>query len=351
MFKQICNLSKMNKNLNILFTLFVMILTACGSGNATLRVTLASNITSFDEAKVSLTLNKDKSSKTYTKIAQSNEIVFNDLKLGTYSLNIEHEDHFTYSEDIAIENKVTSYTANLKRNGPVVINVTQNFGDANGAKVIIRERNGYTQQKELNGDSAIFYRIQPGTYSIEITHDRYFPFVMSGFEDTSLVEGINVLLAMRGQAGGYVFLDKGNYANGWRYMELAPAYTEAVAQWGTYKVDVKDTLPDVGSGKKNTQLIFAKLILLGGSGRAVQLCLNLNVGGYNDWFLPSIYEMTWIDHNLNKKGLDNFQWGMYWSSTQYQSYNTDAYMYGFGTAGIQNARKQSEAWVRAIRAF
>ncbi|MDR1220775.1 MAG: hypothetical protein LBK73_14345 [Treponema sp.] len=61
-----------------------------------------------------------------------------------------------------------------------------------------------------------------------------------------------------GPAGGYVFYDKGEYSDGWRYLECAP----------------KD-------------------------GYA-------NFGGYEDWYVPSVQELKWMSDNLYKKGMGDF---------------------------------------------
>ncbi|GHU33390.1 hypothetical protein FACS1894172_11810 [Spirochaetia bacterium] len=34
-----------------------------------------------------------------------------------------------------------------------------------------------------------------------------------------------------GPAGGLIFYDKGDYSDGWRYLEVAPVTTETTAQW------------------------------------------------------------------------------------------------------------------------
>ncbi|MDR1179733.1 MAG: hypothetical protein LBK44_04445, partial [Spirochaetales bacterium] len=87
----------------------------------------------------------------------------------------------------------------------------------------------------------------------------------------------------RGPAGGIIFFTMGG--SGWRYLEAAPADLPD-AEWGPDDVDIA-TETRIGSGKKNTELIVAKLRELGETGMAAQLCAGYEVNGFKDWFLPS----------------------------------------------------------------
>jgi hypothetical protein len=161
--------------------------------------------------------------------------------------------------------------------------------------------------------------------------------------------GISVItVGMLGPAGGIVFYDKGNVSDGWRFLEAAPAETEFTAQWGGQNVTGTSTA--VGSGKRNTQLIVEQLKTLGESGKAAQVCANLNIGGFNDWFLPSKDELNLMYRNLKQKGLGNFGIGYYWCSSQSSNSNTCDQRF---SDGYQNyGRNGGNAYsVRAVRAF
>jgi hypothetical protein len=116
-----------------------------------------------------------------------------------------------------------------------------------------------------------------------------------------------------GPAGGIVFYDKGRVSDGWRYLEAAPAGTEFTAEWGDGSTNVAGTGSEVGSGRRNTQLIVAAL---GANESAARICANLNVNGYTDWFLPSIDELDLMYKNLKQEGLGGFKDIFYWSSSQ-----------------------------------
>jgi len=145
----------------------------------------------------------------------------------------------------------------------------------------------------------------------------------------------NYKIGDRGPAGGFIFYDKGNSEDGWRYLEAAPANSEFNADWGAWTgnpgtwtdmvfYDVPGTETGIGTGKRNTTLIIAKLNELGQTGRAAQKCVGLTLNGFSDWFLPSIDELYLMYVNLHLEGNGDFGQGYnsdewiwyYWSSSQ-----------------------------------
>jgi len=150
-----------------------------------------------------------------------------------------------------------------------------------------------------------------------------------------------------GPAGGIVFYDKGNTSDGWRYLEAAPAGTETEIVWGL-NTNVAGTETTVGSGRRNTRLIAAAL---GASASAARLCINLNINGHNDWFLPSIDELYLMYKNLKQKGLGGFKDGFYWSSSQDAGNYTLALTRLFSDGNQYIGYKDYANNVRAIRAF
>ena len=119
-----------------------------------------------------------------------------------------------------------------------------------------------------------------------------------------------------GPAGGIVFYDRGFVADGWRYLEAAPANTEFIAEWGAFDRDIVGTDKSVGSGKHNTQIIVEYLKIIGERNRAAQICAAMEINSYIDWFLPSEGELDLMYKNLHQKKLGNFNNDKYWSSTQ-----------------------------------
>jgi len=152
-----------------------------------------------------------------------------------------------------------------------------------------------------------------------------------------------------GPAGGIVFYDKGTFSNSWRYLEAAPAVSEFIVQWGAMETDIDGTNSEEGFGKQNTEIIVERLKALGEFGKAAQICAGMDINGYNDWFLPSSFELNWIYTNLKKKGLGGFGDGWYWSSTQFNKNNAMGMKFESGAVGLSG--KISTYSVRAVRAF
>ena len=153
----------------------------------------------------------------------------------------------------------------------------------------------------------------------------------------------------RGPAGGIVFYDKENNSDGWRYLEAAPVNLQ-IANWGD-AIIVSGTKDEIGSGKRNTELIIVELNRKREIGRAAQLCRAYTLNGYNDWFLPSKDELYLMYKNLKQKGLGGFGDYIYWSSTLDQTNNNYAWYQNFFDGDIQRNPKWISLYVRAIRAF
>jgi hypothetical protein len=152
-----------------------------------------------------------------------------------------------------------------------------------------------------------------------------------------------------GPAGGIVFYDKGNDKDGWRYLEAAPAETEAQCEWGLSGVYIY-TRPYLGRGAENTETIIQNLKIYGGKNRAAQYCAALETGSVTDWYLPSKDELNILYKNLKKAGLGGFKDTWYWSSSLLDE--EFAWSQLFKSGQQYNANKKSELYtVRAIRSF
>ena len=150
-------------------------------------------------------------------------------------------------------------------------------------------------------------------------------------------------------AGGIVFYDKGFEQDGWRYLSVAPAEYEFNAQW-SYRYDyIEGTSTDIGTGKQNTQLIVDFSNQNGENDSAAQLCLNLKVGNYSDWFLPSKDELNEM-YKL-KDTIGGFQDSWYWSSSQNDDDYICAWNQFFKNGAQPSYFKEDTGRVRAVRAF
>jgi len=161
-----------------------------------------------------------------------------------------------------------------------------------------------------------------------------------------------------GPAGGYVFYDKGNYNDGWRYLEAAPSsYDYSYKVWGGYGTAVGGTGTAVGTGESNTQKIMAKFgnaePYRGKTDYAAKVCADLVVTKgevtYDDWFLPSTDELNLMHQNLKRNNLGGFSEDHYWSSSECDAYN--AWFQSFISDGQYDSYRYGAISVRPVRAF
>jgi hypothetical protein len=160
-----------------------------------------------------------------------------------------------------------------------------------------------------------------------------------------------------GPGGGVVFFDKGSYSNGWRYLEAA-ANDLGFSAWGGWGTDIGGNdsenppeLTDVGSGKANTEAIVAAFgetePYENKSDYPAKLCYDLELGGYNDWFLPSKDELNEV--YLQQGIIGGFASSIYWSSSEGNLYS--AWGQSFNNGVQNNTDKFRTYYIRAVRAF
>ena len=103
----------------------------------------------------------------------------------------------------------------------------------------------------------------------------------------------------------------------------------------------------IGAGKENTSLIM----LRGAGSYAAKLCDDLEIIAdsryYNDWYLPSKYELNLL--YLQKEVVGSFSSYYYWSSTETNSNNAWAQYFANGYQNLDH--KDYTYYVRAVRAF
>ena len=127
------------------------------------------------------------------------------------------------------------------------------------------------------------------------------------------------------------------------------------AYWGCSGTDVPGAQGIViGTGKQNTIDIEAA-----GCGIAADLCANLTLNGYSDWFLPSLDELMKMYLNIGQGNI--FDYGnigafgdnYYWSSSESNTAPADGaglFAFNYG-GGLNNYVKNYPTYVRAIREF
>jgi hypothetical protein len=155
-----------------------------------------------------------------------------------------------------------------------------------------------------------------------------------------------------GPAGGLIFQVNSNYAaDGWHYMEAAPSDQSSGIPWHlAANMNPFSTQDGIGSGKANTTAIVGNQ---GPGSYAAAICADLVLGGHDDWFLPSYYELYFMYLNLKTRHRGGFTDAPYWSSTASDYSNARFLDFGSGSETTQatTAAKLTSHRVRAVRQF
>ena len=123
----------------------------------------------------------------------------------------------------------------------------------------------------------------------------------------------------------------------------APSDQSTGIVWGPIFTYVGGTSTAFGTGNANTNIVSAAL----GAGTAARLCADLVLGGYSDWYLPSLDELQKLA--INSTSIGGFSTGVYTSSSEMN----DSYYWrvNFPSGGVGFDIKTSLFRVRAVRSF
>jgi hypothetical protein len=114
-------------------------------------------------------------------------------------------------------------------------------------------------------------------------------------------------------------------------------------QWGCNGSPIVTSSSGIGTGQANTKDIVNRCSQIS----AARLCDNLDLNGFNDWFLPSKEELNLMYQQ--KKNIGGFGDGLYWSSTAVNS--SFAWLQAFSNGRKDTSYKSADFNVRAVRAF
>ena len=115
------------------------------------------------------------------------------------------------------------------------------------------------------------------------------------------------------------------------------------AEWGCYETFIGGTSTLIGTGQANTNVISNSC----GVGIAAQICNDLVLNGYSDWYLPSKDELNLMQ--IQKNIIGGFVSYYYVSSSEYNA--LCAWNQWFPDGIQYYLYKDSAYYVRAIRAF
>jgi len=157
----------------------------------------------------------------------------------------------------------------------------------------------------------------------------------------------NLAIGDTHQGGIIFYLD-----NSGRGLVAAPSDQSNGAPWGCQGTSIPGAEAQaIGTGLQNTIDIEAGCTILY---TAADICANLSLGGYNDWFLPSRDEfecMYWnigLGDSLGLGNVGSFVESSYWTSSEWDAYSALHWLpNGTATDGAKYGPKN----VRAVRSF
>jgi hypothetical protein len=215
-------------------------------------------------------------------------------------------------------------------------------------------------------------KVAAGTNTVTIETGEGFETATSGVFGHGSGENI-------GPAGGYIFYQKSEYGDNWRYLESAIADVESATETRVPQVDndfvfifgyprpseggasqVVGTSTGIGTGEANTasltddQYIFYTTSegLITTSSYAAHMAATYTSNTYSDWFLPSKDELNKIHSNLYTMDLGNFSIDGYWSSSEEYPYPLlHAWNQSFFGGYQGDITLDHERRVRPVRAF
>lgn len=140
--------------------------------------------------------------------------------------------------------------------------------------------------------------------------------------------------------GGIIFYLDGNGGG----LVAAESDQATDAEWGCSGLWSFPGGTAIGTGDSNTIAIENSC---NEPETAADICANLSLNGYSDWFLPSLDELE--EMRQNKDAIGNFAFDGYWSSSE----DTDVFAWSVNFNGNfqANVPKTNEYRVRAVREF
>jgi hypothetical protein len=139
--------------------------------------------------------------------------------------------------------------------------------------------------------------------------------------------------------------DPGYDANVQHGIIAAPSDHSTRAEWGCYPTELSGADGTaLGTGFQNTLDIVAGCST---TGIAARICNDLELNDYNDWYLPSLDELSKL--YINRIAIGGFYSGFYWSSSEDTSFGARGFLFSEGIEEYDN--KDTDHDFRAVRSF
>ena len=234
------------------------------------------------------------------------------------------------------------------------MNMTDSYGDGwNGATYSITDNNSGTaygtggligSTTSSGSDNIIIGGVACPVYGCtDSTATNYDP--LADTDDGSCC--FNGICVGSTYQGGIIFWLDGNGGG----LIAAPTDQSSGAEWGCYGTAIPGADGTaIGTGNQNTIDIEAGCTT---AGTAADICANLTIGVYNDWFLPSRDELNEMWLNIGQGSVlgnvGGFANNYYWSSTEFDNYVAWNQYFSIGIQYF--VIKTNYFNVRAVRAF
>lgn len=158
-----------------------------------------------------------------------------------------------------------------------------------------------------------------------------------------------------GTSGGYIYYDKGETTDGWRYLEAAPAnivYNGSnKIYWGCSGTMINQTQAGIGFGPANTVRIMQQCP---DANCAARLCDSYTINGVSDWFLPSQEELKAFyksSKNVFNIATSPVSDKLYWSSTESGNSTSAISLDGYLGYTSESSKNYNMVRVRPVRRF
>ena len=155
--------------------------------------------------------------------------------------------------------------------------------------------------------------------------------LFSSCSEDDTVDEVSYKIGDAGPAGGLIVYVDDSKSTAFKYIEVAPQDIDG-SEWGCFNNPIVEARESgIGMGMENSQAIVAFHDSLNdfynnpsncsdnSNGTvAAKACMDLVMGGFDDWFLPSEDEALLMYKNLHLQGLGNFNNELlYWTSTEH----------------------------------